>query len=509
MSDQRPDNETLGRALGRAVETQSVRETPYAGSRLAREIDRPARGGWLGTLAVAAALGLFVAMGTFIVRGPFGVANPDPSASPTAMPMPTTGPPTMSLPPAASPQVAAPESVLVYFARDGLSPVGVTVSAPAPFRTLPTTERISARVRALWDARPAGSASILVNVFRPRGGSTSISSVTTTTSGDTATVVIDAGSWGALSSTDGRALIDQLVYTITEEPGIRRAAVREPGKDHAIIGNFSWRDPISREQVLRYRTNAPQIETVDVGDATVLAEVVDWRASIDDVAPGLGRFVVELRPTGAVPQFWIPRFSVRLEQGRNRSDSEPGKWIVRLTMPDAVWRGTPGQAFHCCEVKPGERTPIRQLSAYPLSGTEPRGVGFDVDLDDARPWRATVLQSPPRVVVDIGGPYNAVSDSIAVYGPRAGDEVPRSFALSGLARTFEGTVNWRIRDSSDRVVATGFTTASIGTSAAWGTFQTTVTIPPSTSGTVKLEVFWSSPRDGGDEGIVGIPLQVR
>lgn len=222
-----------------------------------------------------------------------------------------------------------------------------------------------------------------------------------------------------------------------------------------------------------------------------------------------GRFVVELRPTGATPQFWLPRFSVRLEQGRNANESEPGKWVLRVTMPDAVWPETPGEAFHCCPIKSVERTPIRQLSAYPLTGNERRGVGFAIELDDARPWRATVLQSPLRVVVDLGGTPGAVSDSIAVYAPRAGDEVARSFTVSGLARTFEGTVTWRVRDSSDRVVASGFTTASIGTSAAWGTLQTTVTVPASVSGTVKLEVLWGSPRDGSDMGIVGIPLRIR
>ncbi|MBA2370332.1 MAG: hypothetical protein H0V71_01660, partial [Chloroflexi bacterium] len=65
MSDQRPNDENLGRALGRAIESQSVRETPFTQSRLARRLDRPAGRGWLGTLAVAAALGLFVAVGAF------------------------------------------------------------------------------------------------------------------------------------------------------------------------------------------------------------------------------------------------------------------------------------------------------------------------------------------------------------------------------------------------------------------------------------------------------------
>lgn len=502
MSDQRQDDETIGRALGRAVESQAVRETPFERSRIARRVDRPPGRGWTYALPVAAALALFVAMGAFFAgRGPQGVTTPDASATPSVS---ATSGPRRTESPAPSATVAPAGSALVYFARDGLPPVGATVSAAAPFRTLPAAERISARVRALWDAR-APSAD-LGNVFRPHRGGTSLANVTTTISGDTATVVIDAGSWDSLSSTEGIALIQQLVYTITEESGIRRAAVREPGKDHAIIGNGILKDGLGREDVFGYRVKGGDISA---GDGELAADVVDWRASVDDVAPGLGRFVVELKPAGQVPQGFVPRFTAKLEQGRNANEQEPGKYVLRLELPDAYWPLTPGEAFHG-PLKVIGKTPIRQLSAYPLGGGGGRpGVAFAVELDDARPWRVTVMQSPLRVVVDIGGAPDAVSESVAVYAPRPGATVDRTFTVSGLARAFEANVNWRLRDSSGRVVATGFTTASIGTSAAWGTFEATVTVPTSVSGNVKLEVFWGSPRDGSDVGLVGIPLRIR
>lgn len=517
MSDERRDDESLGRALGRAIQSQPVRETPYAASRLARRLDRPPVRGWTYALPIAAALALFVAMGAFFAsRGPQGgVATPDTSASPSISA--TTGPaPTPT--PTAVPTSNAAEAALVYFARDLLPPVGALVPGPAPFRTLPAAERISARVRALWDARaPSG----LGNYFRPHVGGSSLANVTTTISGDTATVVIAAGTWDSQSSAETGGLVAQLVYTITDEPGIRRAALREPGKDHMVIGTGILREPLTREDVNGYRTlNRVDGGAITAGDGVLAAEVVDWRASAEDVAPGLGRFVVELKAmTGQVPQGFVPRLTAKLEQGRNANDQEPGKYVLRLELPDAYWPPTPGEAFHCCPFKSVDKTPIRQVSAYPLgTGSGRPGVSFAVALDDARPWRVTVMHSPLRVVVDIGGHPDAVSESIAVYSPTphaTQDQMQRgqgggwTFTVSGLARAFEANVNWRLRDSTNAVVASGNTTASIGTSAVWGTFQTGVTVPASVSGNVTLEVFWGSPRDGSDVGLVRIPLRIR
>ena len=509
MSDERRDEET-GRALGRAIESQSIRSTPYASSRLAQKVDRPAGRGWTYVLPMAAALALFVAMGAFFFsRGPQGVATPDTSPSPSMSA--TTGPaPTPIPPPTATSGPIATESALVYFARDMLPPLGHSIPAAAPFRTLPAAERISARVRTLWGA-PAPSTAGLINAFPSRPGGSPLRNVTTTLSGDTATVIIDAGTWDGLSSAETIALVGQLVYTITEEPGIRRAVLREPGKDHMVIGTGILKEPLSREDVNGYRTfNRTDGGEITAGDGQLAADIVDWRASAEDVAPGLGRFVVELKPTGPLPhQGFVPSFTAKLEQGRNANDQEPGKYVLRLELPDAYWPQTPGEAFHCCPFKPVDKTPIRLVAAYPLgSGSGRPGVGFGIQLDDARPWRVTVMQSPLRVVVDIGGHPDAVSDSVAVYRPQPGATVDRTFTVSGLARAFEANVSWRLRDQSGRIVANGFTTASIGTSAVWGSFQTSVTVPPTVTGNATLEVFWGSPRDGSDVGLVKVRLWV-
>ena len=114
-----------------------------------------------------------------------------------------------------------------------------------------------------------------------------------------------------------------------------------------------------------------------------------------------------------------------------------------------------------------------------------------------------------RLYVDIGGDPRTVNQNIAVYSPIVGQSVTGSITISGAARVYEANVSWRLRDSSGRAVATGFTTATNGTGPVWGTFQTSAQIPAGLSGRATLEVFWGSPRDGTDQDVVSIPLQVR
>jgi hypothetical protein len=119
-----------------------------------------------------------------------------------------------------------------------------------------------------------------------------------------------------------------------------------------------------------------------------------------------------------------------------------------------------------------------------------------------------LLPNPDRIVVDIGGFATSLSDTVAVYSPKPGD-AGRQFTVSGLSRTFEATTAWRVVDSARRVLAEGHTTASRGTSAVWGTYQISVQLPANASGNVTLEVYWASPRDGADTGLVQVPLVAR
>ena len=94
-----------------------------------------------------------------------------------------------------------------------------------------------------------------------------------------------------------------------------------------------------------------------------------------------------------------------------------------------------------------------------------------------------------------------------MYDPRPANTVTPDLRLTGAARVFEANVSWRVRDSSGRVVGSGHFSASLGSSAVWGTFDTRIQLPTSAAvGNVTLEVFEASPKDGTDQGLVQIPL---
>ena len=492
MSDERRDDET-GRALGRAVESQSVRETPYGDSRLARRIDRPAGRGWTYALPMAAALALFVAMGWFFARGPQGVATPETSESPSVSSGPTSATPTVI------PTTKPAETVLVYFARDLLPPVGGLVLAPTSLQTLPAAERVSARVRALWNAG-APSSGGLGNVFKPHTGGTSLRSVDTTISGDTATVIIDAGTWDSLSSTEGGMLFDQLVYTITEEPGIRRAAVREPGKDHAVIGNGIWREPLAREDVFGYTPMTAADHRIESNGTAVPADLTSKIDYVQTGGPG--------QPVGLVVDFaprqpvqggaWMPAFTAT---GQATAGASVAKYEIVLTVPAGVETSLREQTV--------DVTPLRYVRV--TSGNA--GTTYRLGVDDARPWRVSVgpgvTAGGMRLFVAIGGHPQLVNRNIAVYSPTIQQTQIGTITIAGSARVFEANVNWRLRDATGREVARGFTTATNGTGPVWGSFQTTAQIPTGVTGRATLEVFWGSPRDGSDQDVVSIPITIR
>lgn len=499
MSDQRPDDETLGRALGRAVETQSVRETPYTASRLAARIDRPARGGWLGTLAAAAALGLFVAMGAFLAGRGQGVATPDARATPTVSA--TSGP---SLQPTAVPSSCAPELTRVFFARDRLPPVAGMIRGSCGGRQ-GVVDQIGDRLTALLGTRledlPPGA--FTATGRASAGGRQGWTRTSIAVDGDLATVEIGVEpAWAARGAAQSEALVQQLIYTITEVPGIRRVWLKDPGKQTFTIDQLVIDKPLSRENVAGYKVPADKSLTIDEEQRAATATTT---VSNEVVAPALGRLAIELRPTTPVSSgFWSPFVKAELLPTIPPSES---KWALAVTLL-GVTDPRAGSLVGAGSLSQVEGSPIRALRVR----REVSGVTYEIFLDDARPWRIGLQRGTNGaliVLVDIGGPPSAITTGTAVYTPVAGATVGRSVTVSGLARAFEATVSWRVRDSSGREVAESFTNASIGTSPYYGTFEFTTQIPASVSGNVTLDVFQASPRDGSDTSKVSIPLQVR
>lgn len=502
-TDEPRDDEILGRALSRAIETAEVKETPYESSRVGM---RPLKRGtsFWRVAALAATIVVAGALGSTLLDRP---ATDEPVAqqpSPTVAPTNNTAAVTVGPAPT---RLNAIDHQVVYFARDGLPPVGVHVRSVGNQST--AADRISGRLSVITlnpslekfpDADPVPSGAF--NAIRPPNQANAQGVGAVRVDGDVATVDLSVRNddWLIRGSAQTLAAVQQLVYTATEEPGIRRVLFTQNGGKQMRIDQMVLDKPLSREDVSVYLP----VTNVTLGDSVSRAcsptpcpsptpVRLSNTFSVDSIAPGVTRFLVQVE-SGALADFSVKGY----EASDDVKGAWSGKYVFRLELS-----GT--------EIKPGveiiDRTPVRSIQSTVLEPAVGGGTRYELALDDLRPWRLAVLQNPDRIVVDFGGYPTAISDTVAVYSPKPGDTVSR-FTVSGLSRTFEATTSWRVVDATRRVLASGFTQASLGTSAIWGTFQTSIDLS-SVSGNVTLEVYWVSPRDGSDTGLVQIPLVVR
>ena len=489
MSDER-DDEILGRALSRAIETQEANETPYERSRLAAQSS--GRGfPLLQLVGAAATLVLALAVGSWLTW--MGGTSPDVAASPppalTATPAPSA---TAPAPSATTPPAAVDHNVL-YVARLGLPPTAVRAQVPVSATTI--EDRIASRITSLRalrpDAAPAGTVNFLWNNTFQGGVNVKIA-------GEIATVdlLLADKPWSIGSEDATTGILQQLVYTATEEPGIRAVLVTHDRGQQMRIGDFVFDQPLTRENVFGYKRVDPGFmgEQWSLACSTTPCPSTPIRLSsshsVDYVGMGVTRFTIQVdsgQPQG---------FTIEPSKVDDSVVPWAGKYVMRIDIAGVEAR--PGLAVV-------ERTPLRSVRSQVDAGR----TTYELFLDDLRPWRVVTTRDPYRIVIDVGGYVASVSDSIAVYIPAPGDPPVRQFTVSGLARVFEGTVSWRIRDSAQRVVVNGFTTASAVTSQEWGTFQFQAQIPAGAApGDLWLEVYWASPKDGSDQGLVRVRLKV-
>jgi hypothetical protein len=84
--------------------------------------------------------------------------------------------------------------------------------------------------------------------------------------------------------------------------------------------------------------------------------------------------------------------------------------------------------------------------------------------------------------------------------------VRNPLTISGDASVFEANLEWQVTDTAGRVLAKGFTTATVGAPGR-GTFTITATYADPTSDEIGfVEVYTRSPRDGQIDEIVRVPL---
>ena len=409
----------------------------------------------LAALTVATALAAAACGGTVS-------PTPSPSASASASPSPSAS---------ASPGAGVDHSV-VYFARDRMAPVAVHVAGAGLGAT--AEARIRSRLDALFTAvAPNGVFNTALSARATPGG--------VRVDGALATVdfAVAVPMWGVGGSAGTLAFIQQLVYTITEEPGIRSALITENGHE-ALIGEGIVIDhPATRERVSGYVPGSTEAMTwrTEPRQKPVSLEI---RRSIDTYTPGLARFVFDTGLRGADAKADLG-FTVTVRQNDERISRDLGKWVLTVSIPGAVTDEPPTSIV--------DRTPVRGVATM----VGDAGVRYDIGLDDLRPWRTAMLYEPLRLVVDIGGDPGAVSPNIALYKPAFGTTAMPGAAFSGMIRAFEAQFEYRIRDARGTLI-TAYARGSIGTAELWGTFDVQLpTLPP---GGTTLEIILRSPKDG-------------
>ena len=290
------------------------------------------------------------------------------------------------------------------------------------------------------------------------------------------------------------ALLQQLVYTITEEPGIRRAQITEVGKPSTVIDQLVVDKPLAREDVYGYslRPALGRDKGISWGGDDSQAHVA---GQLQEVSAERVRLAGRSTATGAKAN--LPSFSIWLEQS---DDTRPGGAKYALNLFQWNGGGTSGGAA------------IRSTyGSTPLRSITTNGANvYRFELDDARPWRA-YMPDPTQLVVELGGDPRATSDRVAVTAPKPADaaNAGQQLQLTGSARVFEANVSWRLLDTSGTAVASGNFNTSLGSSAVWGTFDTLIPLPADVRGNLTLELFEASARDGSPQGVIQIPLAVR
>lgn len=100
------------------------------------------------------------------------------------------------------------------------------------------------------------------------------------------------------------------------------------------------------------------------------------------------------------------------------------------------------------------------------------------------------------------------STNISVNSPKSNQTVSVPFVVSGSARVFENTINYRLLDSSGNEELEGSAIANTADSGQFDSFSFTIS-GVNTKGKASLQVFDYSAKDGSEIDKVTIPLVLK
>jgi hypothetical protein len=219
---------------------------------------------------------------------------------------------------------------------------------------------------------------------------------------------------------------------------------------------FTTQTPLGTRLAREFR----EVESDDPGD-----ELLALLAAGDTLDPDYGTL--------------LPAGSARLLEGDDTIRVEiPAEWVDRpdgLSAEDA-------------------RLAIQQV-VYSLQGLrqERLPVGF---VRDGEP--TTMLGEPEPVGGFVAGDQLEVLSLVNLTTPSEGQAVGETFTASGVASSFEATVEWQVRDGADEVVLDGFATAE-GWLDRLYPWETVVDVSSLQPGTYTFVALTADP-SGGEEG---------
>jgi len=406
---------------------------------------------------------------------------------PTPTPVPTES--TTASPSATASPSPAIDHGVVYFARDRLPPVAARVTRAGAGTT--AEQRIHSRLDALVTTAAPVSLFNVASAVKAR-----VAAVTVT--GDLATVdfSVPGDDWGIAGSAGTRAFVQQIIYTASEEPAIRRVLMTQNGGQQAIVGGEGLviDHPATREDVAGYtvKGSLEGVQSFEAVPGMTQIAMVSSSFSVDEIAPGMARLQVTLVRPGA-DAHWLPTFGVSVVEGA-------GTLGAKREMALTVFDGTDTSSDTIVD-----RTPLRRLLIDAPEGKQTSI--YRLALDDLRPWRVGVMFDPVRIVLDVGGDPDTVNANVAVYEPIFGAQIAPGFTLAGMTRAFEGTFEYRYTDVYGKPLGGGYDMASFGTSAIWGAFE--LKIPNVPAGASNVQVFLRSPRDGEITDLVNVPVALK
>lgn len=124
--------------------------------------------------------------------------------------------------------------------------------------------------------------------------------------------------------------------------------------------------------------------------------------------------------------------------------------------------------------------PSVERVAFRIDGAEPEALGGE-GLPTTYEGRGAFADVTPNILPESPTPYENVTSPLTV---------------SGIANTFEATVNWSVSTTEGSLLEEGVTTATAGT-GTWGDFELTTELP-AYEGSVVLTLWQESMEDGGD-----------